>query len=71
MPIEDKGTPSSYVGISLGFACNNKLVYAYQPGLIDEIVSVTHMMDSKGRDTPLQVNYDILKNDGTPFPYVK
>jgi hypothetical protein len=68
MLIDDKGTPSSYVGISLGFSQNNKLVYAYQLGLIDEIISVTRMEDSKPRNTPLQNNYPIPKYDGPPVP---
>jgi hypothetical protein len=41
LPIEDKGTPKSYLGLSLGFNTQQRIAYAYQPALIDQIVSKT------------------------------
>ena len=54
LPIEDKGVPSSYLGMSFCFNPTKGISYMYQPGLIEKIVQITGMHDSKGSETPLK-----------------
>ena len=57
LPIEDKGIPKSYLGMSFGF--KYQMAYAYQPGLIDDIVVAARMEHSKPILTPLKFAYKI------------
>ena len=68
LPIEDKGIPTSYLGMALGFNRNDRVAYAYQPGLIDQIVKACRMEQSKPVVTPIRANITIEKNNGPPFP---
>jgi hypothetical protein len=67
-PIDDKGTPKSYLGISIGFNNDKRISHIYQPALIDQIVNKMHLADSKDAPTPLRWNYTIPANSGDAHP---
>jgi hypothetical protein len=73
LPIEDKGIPRSFLGISFGgyeFDRPKRIIYAYQPALIDQIVEAARMQDCQPVLTPLKPNLDLPlpSKDDTPHP---
>lgn len=66
LPIEDKGVPRSYLGMSLTF--KNNIVFANQPNLIDQISILMNCRDCNTISTPLRFGVNIPKNTGDIHP---
>ena len=67
MEIEDKGIPTSFLGMAIYYNQNARIISINQPGLIDQIVKAARMEDStKDYLTPLKFGYDVTKNNGAP-----
>jgi hypothetical protein len=74
LPIEDKETPKSFLGISFGgYEVDRpmgRIIYVYQPGLIDQVASAARVKDCRATLTPLKFNNDLPlpSKDDIPHP---